>query len=130
MRFMLDTDAISFALRGQGQVAAEIRRRAPSQVCTSSTVVAELELGVARRGSRRLRAEVDAFCRGIVVLSFDGNAAERHGRLAAALLDDGAPIGVEDTMIAAHAISAGCTLVTHNRKHFARVSGLRVEDWL
>ena len=65
-----------------------------------------------------------------MVLSFDGNAAQRYGRLAAALLDDGAPIGVEDTMIAAHAISAGCTLVTHNRKDFERVSGLRVEDWL
>jgi tRNA(fMet)-specific endonuclease VapC len=129
VRFLLDTDTISFALRGQGGVAAELRRRSPSQVATSSVVVGELELGAARRGSRKLRRELDGLYSGLEVLAYDVEAARRYGRLAAALLDAGVPIGVEDTMVAAHALSRGLILVTHNRKHFERVKGLRVDDW-
>jgi tRNA(fMet)-specific endonuclease VapC len=129
VRFLLDTDTISFALRGQGRVAAELQRRSPSQVCTSSVVVGELELGAARRGSRKLRRELDGLYSGLEVLPYDVEAARRYGRLAATLLDAGVPIGVEDMMVAAHALSRGLTLVTHNRKHFERVKGLRVDDW-
>ena len=129
MRFLLDTDTISFALRGQGRVTAELRRRSPSQVCTSSIVVGELELGAVRRGSRKRRRELDGLYSGLEVLPYDVEAARRYGRLAAALLDAGVPIGVEDTMVAAHALSRGLTLVTHNLKHFERVKGLRVDDW-
>lgn len=32
-------------------------------------------------------------------------------------------------MVAAHVLSRGLTLVTHNRRHFERVRGLRVVDW-
>lgn len=129
MRFLLDTDTISFALRGQGGVADALRHRSPSEVCTSSVVAGELELGVARRGSRKLRRELDGLYSGLEVLPYDLDAARRYGRLAAVLLDEGVPIGVEDTMVAAHALSCGLTLVTHNRKHFERVKGLRLEDW-
>lgn len=129
MQFLLDTDTISFALRGQGGVGEVLRRRSPSEVCTSSVVAGELELGVVRRGSRKLRREIDALYSGLEVIPYDLEAARRYGRLAAALLDDGVAIGVEDTMIAAHALSRGLILVTHNRKHFDRVRGLRVEDW-
>lgn len=130
MRFLLDTDTISFALRGQGGVAEALRRRSPSEVCTSSVVASELELGVARRGSRKLRRVLDALYLGIEVIPYDLEAARRYGRLAAVLLEEGIPIGIEDAMIAAHALSRGLTLVTHDRKHFERVRGLRVEDWL
>jgi tRNA(fMet)-specific endonuclease VapC len=82
-----------------------------------------------RRGSRKLRRELDALYSGLEVLAYDVEAARRYGRIAAALLDEGVPIGVEDTMVAAHALSHGLVLVTHNRKHFERVAGLRVEDW-
>ena len=63
------------------------------------------------------------------MLAYDLDAARRYGRLAAVLLDQGVPIGVEDTMVAAHALSRGLILVTHNRRHFERVKGLHVEDW-
>ena len=129
MQFLLDTDTISFALRGQGGAGEALRRRSPSEVCTSSVVAGELELGVVRRGSRKLRRELDALYSGLEVIPYDLEAARRYGRLAATLLDGGVAIGVEDTMIAAHALSRGLILVTHNRKHFDRVRGLRVEDW-
>jgi tRNA(fMet)-specific endonuclease VapC len=109
--------------------AEAMRRHSPSEVCTSSVVAGGLELGVARRGSRKLRRELDALLSGLEVIPYDLEAARRYGRLAAVLLDEGVPIGVEDTMIAAHALARGLILVTHNREHLGRVRGLRVEDW-
>ena len=50
--------------------------------------------------------------------------------LQAALLKIGISIGVNDAMIAAHALSIGCVLVTNNRKHFSRIPGLKIENWI
>lgn len=128
--YMLDTDAVSHWLRGEGRVAERLRETSPAVVCISTIVVQELELGVARRGSKRLRRTLDAFYGGIDVVPYDEAAARRYGAaLAARLLDRGTPIGVEDAMIAAHAMSRGDVLVTHNTKHFGQVRGLTVQDW-
>ena len=39
-------------------------------------------------------------------------------------------IGPLDTIIGAHALALDVILVTHNTREFARIEGLRVEDWL
>lgn len=129
MRFLLDTDTVSHWLRGEGGVVKRLPEVDPSQVCISAIVVQELELGVARRRSTKLRRSLDAFYRGISIAPYGEAAARRYGRLARTLLDRGVPIGVEDTMIAAHALSLDLVLVTHNVRHFVRVPGLVVEDW-
>lgn len=46
------------------------------------------------------------------------------------LKDAGTPIGANDLWIACHALAEAATLVTHNTREFARVAGLRLEDWV
>ena len=60
---------------------------------------------------------------------WDARAAERFAELQALLLGQGTPIGQNDTLIAAHALSLGATLVTNNAKHFGRVPGLSMANW-
>lgn len=130
--FLLDTDSVSYALRGHGRVAEQLTRRNPSEVCISSITLAELEYGVRRRASRRLRRIVDAFVAGIDVRPFDEAAAVEFGRVATALQKRGTPIsqyGQYDALIAAHALSLQCTVVTGNLKHFSQVPGLKTENW-
>lgn len=45
-------------------------------------------------------------------------------------LQAGTPIGPNDLLIAAQALDLGLTVVTDNVDEFARVAGLRVENWL
>ena len=130
MRYMLDTDHVSYALRGQGNVAKEILTHRPADLCLSSISVAELRYGADRRGSRKLHRLIDAFTGGMQVLPFDEDAGREFGRLASKLASRGTPIGNFDALIAAHAISIGVTLATNNTKHFTKVRGLRVENWL
>ena len=130
MKFLLDTDSVSYALRQEGRVADQIRAHRPSELALSAVTLAELRFGANRRGSRRLHRLIDAFVGDVAVMPFDDEAADRFGKVAAALVSKGTPIGALDTMIAAHALQLGLTLVTHNLKHFRRVRGLKVADWV
>ena len=127
--FMLDTDTVSFALRGQGRVAAHLLEHRPSEICISSVTLAELRYGADLRRSRKLHALIDTFVEPVAVLPFDQAAADRFGGVAVALARQGVPIGEFDTLIAAHALSRRLTLVTNNTKHFNRVAGLTTENW-
>ena len=126
---MLDTDAVSFALRGQGNVGSRLLNHQPSSICISSVTLAELRFGADTRRSRKLHRLMDTFSNSVAVASFDRMAADRYGSVAAALLRHGTPIGGFDTLIAAHALALGLTLVTNNTRHFARVPSLATENW-
>ena len=53
-----------------------------------------------------------------------------YARVRTSLEASGLPIGAMDTLIAAHALALGATLVTNNSRHFRRVPDLAVENWL
>ncbi len=130
LRFMLDTDSVSFALRGEGDVGARILEHRPSELCVSSITLAELRYGASRRKSERLHRLIDAFVSNIPAMPFDDACAAHFGEIASQLAAQGAPIGQFDALIAAHAIALDLTLVTNNTKHFQRVRGLEVVNWV
>ncbi|HEY2091405.1 MAG TPA: type II toxin-antitoxin system VapC family toxin [Thermoanaerobaculia bacterium] len=126
---MLDTDSVSFALRGEGQVGPRILEHRPSELCVSSITVAELRYGASRRNSAKLHQLIDTFTSNIAVVPFDEECAAHFGHIAGELAARGALIGEFDALIAAHAIALQVTLVTNNTKHFTRVRGLTVVNW-
>jgi len=128
--FMLDTDTVSWALRGQGTVPARLLEHRPSQLCISSITLAELRFGANAKGSRKLHRLIDTFVKSVAVMPFDEAAAGRFGPVASALARRGEPIGTFDTLIAAHAMSLGLTSVTNNTKHFRRFAGLKATNWV
>jgi tRNA(fMet)-specific endonuclease VapC len=104
-RYMLDTDTVSFALRGQGGVATRMLDHRPSELCISSITLAELRFGAEAKRSRKLHRLIDAFAEGVAVVPFDYLAANRFAAVAAPLARRGEPIGTFDTLMAAHALS-------------------------
>lgn len=127
---MLDTDSVSYAMRGEGHVGDHILAHTPSELCISAVTLGELRFGAHRRNSKKLHKLIDTFTASIVPQDFDVDAADEFGRLAAALAERGTPIGAFDTMIAAHAIAKKLVLVTNNAKHFRKVPGLKLENWV
>ncbi len=128
--YMLDTDTVSFALRGQGGVAPRLLEHRPSELCISSITLTELRYGAEARRSRKLHRLISTFVEAVEVMAFDQSAAGRFGVVAGTLARRGAPIGTLDTLIAAHALSLRLTLVTNNIRHFTRVAGLATENWV
>ncbi len=128
--FMLDTDTASYIIKGNAPaIDARLRLLKIRQVCISAISRAELRFGVQRSGSRRLAAEVERFLNGVYTLPWDEAAADRFAEVRADLERTGTPIGIMDTMIAAHAKAIQATLVTNNVKHFRLVKDLPIENW-
>ena len=97
----------------------------------SSITLAELRYGIEKSKRRDAnRQALHRVLRALNVLAFDAKAAETYGSVRSALEGAGTPVGPLDTLIAAHALGLGVTLVTSNVREFSRVRGLRVESWI
>jgi len=102
----------------------------PADVCVSSVTLSELEYGVAKSGAPdKNKLALAEFMTPIEVMPYDDQVAPHYGRIRAELEAHGQPIGPLDTMIAAHAISLGLTVVTSNEREFRRVPDLKIENW-
>jgi tRNA(fMet)-specific endonuclease VapC len=132
--YLLDTNIISQLMRqpagaAMQRVGALLKRDSPSQICTSVLVQCELLFGVHRTASARLLQRYEEAMNFITVMPLDTAVAEPYATLRSQLERAGTPIGPHDTLIAAHALALGATLVTADAE-FTRVPGLRIENWL
>lgn len=131
IRYLLDTNTVSVAMRDRtGPVAQRLRAVPSGQVAISVVVLAELRFGAARRRSKRLSDLVEMTAGSLTVLPFSEPADAAYAQIRAELERLGTQIGANDLFIAAHAMALGCVLVTDNEREFRRVPGLAVENWL
>jgi tRNA(fMet)-specific endonuclease VapC len=131
MRYLLDTSIILDLVRNpQGACAQRVRDVGELQVCTSVIVSAELEYGVVKKASLRLTSQLKAVLGALDILAFEAPADVTYGILRARLEGKGQPIGANDLLIAAQALTLGYTVVTDNEREFSRVEGLALENWL
>jgi tRNA(fMet)-specific endonuclease VapC len=130
-RYLLDTNIVSDLVRNpEGKITQRIRRIGEANVATSVIVAAELRFGAEKKGSRRLSDQIGVVLGALEVLPFEPPADAAYAVIRASLEKAGRPIGANDLLIAAHAVSLGCTLVTDNEREFRRISGLSAENWL
>ena len=128
--YLLDTNTVSYYIADNPpQVRKNLERVGLSSTAVSAITEAELRYGVARKpNAMRRRTSVESFLANALVLPWDSAAARTYGQLRARPEQIGRPLSVEDLMIAAHALSLGLTLVTHDQA-FSFVNGLKTEDW-
>jgi len=131
VKYLLDTNVcVDFLNRRYLSVVEQIQSSLPEDLCLSSVVVAELRYGADRSARKAQNHErLDILTAEIQCLDFDLSAARTYGRLRSALETEGAPIGPNDMLIAAHALSLGLVLVTDNEREFRRVTSLKIENW-
>ena len=130
MRYLLDTNVVSSALRSASGPAAKRMSQTPSRdLIIPSIVRAELVFGAVKGGSEQRLRSLNTFLRSFSSLAFDDLCVTRYAEIRASLERSGEVIGTMDMLIAAIALVHDLTLVTHNTKEFNRVPRLRVEDW-
>ncbi len=131
MNYSLDSNVfIRLLTRRSGKLESRIAQCRPGEAVASSIVAHELYFG-AHKGVRvDYNLEVIEFIlRDFSVIEFNQEDARVAGEIRAQLQKQGQMIGPYDLLIAGQAKARGLTLVTSNLREFARVEGLKVEDW-
>jgi len=133
--YMLDTNICSYIMRERPErVLTDLQTRVQhrDRIVISAITYAELRFGaIGKKSSPKHSLIVDEFMARIdAVLAWDMGAVDATIKIKKELSDKGTPIGNNDTMIAGHAVSENCVLVTHNLKEFERVPDLVIEDWV
>lgn len=131
--YCFDTDILSAVLRRHPPLHL-VRRLAvtpSSQQFTTSITYGEMIYGAAKRDSVALADRIRALLHhAVTIVPFDVAAAERYGHLRTELEAHGMPLAEPDLRIAAISLTRSLTLVTANTRHFDRIAGLTLENWL
>jgi tRNA(fMet)-specific endonuclease VapC len=130
VRLLLDTDTCIFALKHHTIVLENLLSQSREEVAVSAISEAELRTGAAKSSApTRTLHLVNNFLRPLTIVDFTSADAASYAQVRAKLERAGTPIGPLDTLIAAQALGRKLTLVTNNQREFARVVGLRLENW-
>jgi len=130
-RYMLDTNMCIYLRQDRPpEVTKRFRQMQHGDAVLSVITYGELLYGAERSQQRKRALESLARLVSLLpVLPLSEEAASGYGEIRATLEKRGEMIGGNDLWIAAHAKSAGLTLVTNNEREFKRVPGLKLQNW-
>ena len=126
-RLMLDTNAVRALVDGSSpQLDSWF---AEQRCCISVIVAAEIRYGLERRPlTAPKRQLIEAVLDSLEILPWNGACASAYSRLRAELERQGKPLALMDLLIASHALSEGCPLVSADQA-FCQVPDLTLESW-
>jgi len=130
-KYLLDTNICIYTIKNRPESVRKAFIEHDGQMGVSTITEMELIYGAEKSAAiaRNLK-DVEGFLARLEILDFDSAAAAHTGQIRAELANAGTPIGPYDQMIAGHARSLGLIVVTNNVTEFARVPGIRLENWV
>jgi tRNA(fMet)-specific endonuclease VapC len=127
---LLDTDTCIAVLRGN-EAVVERRAATAEDVVTTWITAAELYYGAAKSKSPDAnRAIVTSFLMTLPVLGLDPASVQIFGEAKALLDRQGQRLADADLLIVAIAVAQRATVVTGNRRHYERIPGVALENWI
>ena len=131
LKYLLETNIVIYTMKNRPPEVRAAFMQHNDQMAISSITYMELVYGAEKSSNPEANlVAIEGFVARLEVLDYDTNAAAHTGQLRAELAKQGTPIGPYDQMIAGHARSLGLVLVSSNEKEFARVPGIRLENWV
>ena len=133
MKYVLDTNTLSFAMAGDPAVCESILSRSRTDVLLPQPVVAEVRYGLARlrksKKRERLTRRFQVFLGELARAAWTDDVSRVFGSIKAELERAGVRLEDMDLAIAAHALALDATLVSDNVAHMGRIPNLRIENW-
>jgi tRNA(fMet)-specific endonuclease VapC len=131
-RGLLDTDILSYYLKGTPVVVERVRQYLSEFGSLEFSIVSYYEIlrGLERIGAHSKILAFEELANRSVVWTLDRASVKMAAIICADLYQQGTPIGDADVLIAGTALTYGLAVITHNVRHFSRIRGLEIEDWL
>ena len=129
--YLLDTNTISYWMRGDERVIERLREHSPSELSLCTVTLAEILYGIQKspKKKRERQGKIQRIVSMLDLYQFDEQAAHAYATVRCQLESSGTAISERDTQIAAIALARRLTVVTHNVREFERVARLEVVDW-
>lgn len=129
LKAVIDTDLLIDLLRNQKQAIDFIMEleRKNTVLATTAINVFELHHGAhkSKESEKNLQA-INVLISRLSILPLTAKAAKKAGHIYSELEQQGQPIGLRDTFIAAIALTRDCSVMTRNQQHFNRIAGLSI----
>jgi tRNA(fMet)-specific endonuclease VapC len=131
MIYLLDTNIVSYWMRGDEKLISKIKSHNPSELSICTVTLAEIYYGIEKSPVKKKerRKKIERITSQLEIHAFDELAARKYAIIRSQLEKDGLVISERDLQIAAIAMANKLIAVTHNVKEFKRVAKLEVEDW-
>jgi predicted nucleic acid-binding protein len=127
--YLIDSDTLISLGRGNTSVQDRMNRAGLTKCAISEISLAELYVGVYKGDKKRLEP-ILSFLEETLPIVPISSAVKTYARTRARLESEGIGLKDMDLFIAATALANGYTLVTHNVRHFSRIPGLKIADWI
>ena len=130
--YLLDTNiCIYIAKQKPISVLKRFEKMKPGEVAMSAITYGELLYGAEKsQHPKKTKETLNDLIYIIPSLPLTNEVSEHYAHIRATLEKKGKPIGNNDLWIASHAQALNITLVTNNEKEFARISHLKIENWI
>ena len=128
---LIDTDILSYFLRGDSNVVASFEKYLAEHERINLSIITYYEVlsGLTYRDARSQVAEFLELAQESNVLPLTERSCSIAADIYAQLRHQGDPIDDIDLLIAGIAVSNNLVVATHNIRHFQHVPGLQIEDW-
>ena len=131
MIYLLDTNIVSYWMRGDEKLISKIKNRKPSELSICTVTLAEIYYGIEKSPVKKKerRNKIERISSQLEIHAFDELAARKYAIIRSQLEKNGLVISERDLQIASIAMANKLIVVTHNVKEFKRIAKLSVEDW-
>ncbi|MCZ7401509.1 MAG: type II toxin-antitoxin system VapC family toxin [Candidatus Methanoperedens sp.] len=131
MIYLLDTNICIYWLKGYENIESKAIEVGLDSISISFITLSELYYGAYK--SKQIRKNInniEKLKKKLLIIESNEAICELFGKIKVSLMDKGTIVDDADIFIAACALADNVTLVTNNEKHFKRIEGLEVENWL
>ena len=131
-QYAVDSNIISFIMRGDRHLQNRVYREADEG---EGVIIPPITYYEVKRGliDCNSKIKLDAFkrlCDKLGVDDMDMETLDTAADIYVKLKQAGCPIGDSDVLIAATCLTSDYTLITDNTRHFERVEGLQLVNWI
>jgi tRNA(fMet)-specific endonuclease VapC len=129
---LVDTDVLSAIMRRRQMATAKAAVYLSDHNQFSFSIITRYEIlrGLKAKNATKQIAAFERLCASSNIIALTDAIVVKAAEIYAELHKQGQLIGDADILIAASALTNGCGVATNNEKHFRRVPGLHIENWL
>ena len=131
MSYLIDTDILIYLIHGNRSIDTRIQETQPITKAISIITFGELLYGAKKSTQKEKNlAIIYRLSEVFPIIQVNRSTIEAFSEIKTALDKRGEKIEDFDVLIAATALSMNYILVTNNTKHFQRIDGLKIENWM